>query len=138
MNNRVIKPQDNRKHGLKTIDILIVEDNPEVKEAMVWFIELQGYTVCCADNGRHALTLLKNELCPSLILLDLMMPEMDGFAFRDVQAQWPYLAAIPTIVTSANGRIERMEQRENEFFMKKPIDTHILLSLLQKYLRSAS
>jgi DNA-binding response OmpR family regulator len=135
LDSLVIKPQDDKTLELKKVDILIVEDNLEVKEAMTWFIELQGYSVCCADNGRHALTVLKNELRPGVILLDLMMPNMDGFAFREIQAHWPDLAAIPTIVTSASWKIDHMEQRDNEFFMKKPIDTHLLLAFLEKHLR---
>ena len=62
--------------------ILVVEDDDEIREAMVLVLEQQGYSVYEARNGREALELLHDGETPRLILLDLMMPVMDGWQFR--------------------------------------------------------
>jgi CheY-like chemotaxis protein len=62
--------------------ILIVEDNPDTRETLADFLAFEGYAVRGAANGQEALTVLQKEPLPDLILLDLMMPVMDGCEFR--------------------------------------------------------
>jgi len=81
--------------------ILLVEDNADVLDVTRVLLESEGYAVATAVNGADALALLRAGLRPSLIVLDLAMPVMDGWEFRDAQRADPALCAIPTIVYSA-------------------------------------
>jgi len=83
--------------------ILLVEDNLDVLDVTRVLLESEGYAVATAVNGADALALLRAGLRPCLIVLDLSMPVMDGFEFRDEQRADPELRAIPTIVYSAIG-----------------------------------
>lgn len=81
--------------------ILLVEDNLDVLDATRVLLESEGYAVATAVNGADALAQLHSGLRPRLIVLDLSMPVMDGWEFRQVQRDDPALRAIPTIVYSA-------------------------------------
>lgn len=83
--------------------ILLVEDNLDVLDVTRILLEAEGYAVATAVNGADALALLRGGLRPCLIVLDLSMPVMDGWEFRDEQRADPELRAIPTIVYSAVG-----------------------------------
>src|SRR5512140_1028000 len=72
--------------------ILLVEDDPDGRACMSALLELEGYTVVTAVDGAEALERLRNGLQPGLIVLDLMMPGMDGFQFRREQLQDPRLS----------------------------------------------
>jgi CheY-like chemotaxis protein len=80
--------------------VLIVEDDPALRESMAEILADAGYSVGEARDGREGLDWAA-EHRPDLILLDLMMPRMDGWQFRTAQKQRPDLAAIPVIVMSA-------------------------------------
>jgi CheY-like chemotaxis protein len=80
--------------------ILLVEDDADTRDSMRRLLELWGYRVLCAADGREALSLLSGEL-PCLILMDLRMPDMDGWQFRQQLWQEPRLATIPVILISA-------------------------------------
>lgn len=85
-----------------------------------------------ASNGREALRLLKDEkIRPDLILLDIMMPEMDGWEFRAAQQEDPELAGIPVIVFTAYGSPrEVVERLQPAAFVRKPLRLDELLSTL--------
>ncbi len=85
--------------------ILIVEDDRDVADVLAEVLELEGYHTARFGNGREALDYLRRGNRPDLILLDLMMPVMDGFEFRREQEQTPELAAIPVVALSADGNI---------------------------------
>ncbi len=80
--------------------ILIVDDNADRRESCRALLEVAGHAVDLAASGDHALRLLRSGLRPNLILLDIMMPGMDGFEFRQAQLGDPELAQIPVIVCS--------------------------------------
>lgn len=82
--------------------ILLVEDDLDVRGTLAELLEEHGYEVVCAGNGEEALAELSSPAAPSAILLDLAMPVMDGWTFRRRQRSDPRLAAIPTVVISAN------------------------------------
>jgi CheY-like chemotaxis protein len=82
--------------------ILVVEDDPDLRGALVALLESRGYCVVAAEHGRDALERLRSSSPVCLILLDLFMPEMDGWAFRTAQLGDPSLAAIPVLVMSAD------------------------------------
>ena len=82
--------------------ILIVEDDGDTREVMKVFLELHGYTVDVASDGAEGLSKLRAGFRPCLILLDLMMPEKNGFQFRVEQIMDPVLAEIPVVVYSGD------------------------------------
>jgi CheY-like chemotaxis protein len=82
--------------------ILVVEDNPIAREALKRFLEADGYRVHCAQNGREALESVQAAELPCLILLDLTMPVMDGWQFRQLQKESPLFAHIPVVLVSSD------------------------------------
>jgi CheY-like chemotaxis protein len=92
--------------------ILLVEDAQEISSSVAELLTDEGYEVSCAANGLEALALLQStEALPDLILLDLMMPEMDGYQFRTEQKQNPLWSAIPVVLMTAGVDI-RAKARE--------------------------
>jgi CheY-like chemotaxis protein len=84
--------------------ILVVDDNEDVLEVVGALLQSEGYGVATASNGAEALEHLRAGLKPALVVLDLTMPVMDGWEFRDRQLRDPELRDIPTIIYSAIGR----------------------------------
>jgi len=78
--------------------ILIVDDDPNLQRLMTKFLKMEGFASIPASNGREALDYLRGGGDVSVILLDLRMPVMDGWAFRREQRSDPGLAAIPVVV----------------------------------------
>jgi CheY-like chemotaxis protein len=112
--------------------VFIVEDDPDTREMLTSFLQLEGYQTESAPNGRAALDRLHAGAEASVILLDLMMPVMDGWQFRSKQTEDARLARIPTIVVSAAGR-ERMAQIQADAYLAKPIDIDELLTKVSEF-----
>ena len=112
--------------------ILIVDDDPDVRDSIGEALEEGGYRVTTASNGKEALRLLKEQkVRPDLILLDIMMPEMDGRGFRAEQRKDPELAAIPIVVFTAYGSPKDVaKELEAAGFLKKPLRLDDLLSTI--------
>ncbi len=88
--------------------ILIIEDSTDLQALMGRLFKSEGYTVSQALNGREALDFLKSTTeLPSLILLDIMMPVMDGFEFRNEQRKDSRLASIPVVVMTADSEPQK-------------------------------
>ena len=83
--------------------VLIVDDDPDFRDAVADLLKGEGFDVMMASNGRQALELLSGGLRPLAILLDLMMPVMNGMTFRAEQLKNPALSKIPVAVLSASG-----------------------------------
>src|SRR3712207_5746973 len=107
--------------------VLIIEDDVDTREMLCRFLEFEGFAVESAANGQQALDHFKTGGSASVIVLDLMMPVMDGWEFRRRQVQDARLAKIPTIVVSAAGR-ERMAQISADAYLSKPVDMDELLA----------
>ena len=116
--------------------ILIVEDDFDTREMLGRFLELEGYAVESASNGRQALERLEEGARACLILLDLMMPVMDGWQFRREQVQNEALADIPVIVVSAAGR-DRIQQIQADAYLSKPVDLDELLLRIRQFCRAS-
>jgi CheY-like chemotaxis protein len=112
--------------------ILIVEDDLDTREMLGRFLELEGYSVETAINGREALERLEEGARACVILLDLMMPVMDGWQFRRAQIEKQELAGIPVIVVSAAGR-DRIQQIHANGYLSKPVDLDELLTQIRQY-----
>ena len=87
--------------------ILLVDDNSDILEVIRVILENEGYDVATAGNGADALAQLRAGLVPQLIILDLTMPVMDGWEFRNHELADPALRDIPTLVYSAVGSVRR-------------------------------
>ena len=109
--------------------ILVVEDDESVLEAITEFMVTVGYPVNAAHNGEEAIDRAR-DTHPSLILLDLSMPVMDGWEFLRRRPAEPSIADVPVIVLSAlvSGTIEGADG-----YLTKPIDVGRLLSILDRY-----
>ena len=112
--------------------ILVVEDNDDVREMMAVTLELEGHHAVTAANGREALDMLRRGLEPSLILLDLMMPVMNGWDFKAAVEADPVLRDIPIVVVSA-GAGESVARAAAQAFVAKPIDVERLLAVVGDY-----
>jgi CheY-like chemotaxis protein len=84
-------------------NVLVVDDDEDIRESLADALRECGYEVAVAINGRDALGKLRDGIRPAIILLDLMMPVMDGWQFRAEQAEDATLADIPVIIISAAG-----------------------------------
>jgi CheY-like chemotaxis protein len=116
--------------------IFIVEDDTDTREMLGRFLELEGYAVETAANGAQALQRLAGGARVNLILLDLMMPVMDGWQFRKEQIRRAELAEIPVIVVSAAGK-DRIEKIDADAYLSKPVDLEELLERVTEYCRLA-
>ena len=114
--------------------VLIVEDDADLREMMAQLLALEGYQATTVANGREALEYLQHERAPDVILLDLMMPVMDGWEFRRQQKADPQIAPVPVIVLSALDQ-RRAAPVEAEAFLNKPLDFDRLLELVRDHCR---
>lgn len=112
--------------------VLIVEDDPDQRDAVTLALEGEGYTVVRASTGLEALELLLGGTRPCMILLDLMMPEMDGVQFRDEQLKSDELARIPVVVLSAFGQATRAKYLQVAEYLRKPVELDRLLSVVER------
>src|SRR6188474_3470219 len=81
--------------------LLIVEDDKEIRDTLRFVLEQEGFEVSVAGNGVEALALLPHITKPSLILLDIMMPQMNGTEFADILDKDPLYSSIPVVVLTA-------------------------------------
>jgi CheY-like chemotaxis protein len=118
--------------------VLIVEDDPDLREMMAQLLTLEGFHTAAVANGREALNYLQTgDHPPEVILLDLMMPVMDGWEFRRQQQANPAVADVPVIVLSALDQ-SRAANVNAAAFLKKPLDFDRLLELVRRYCPDAS
>ena len=112
--------------------VLVVEDDEGTREMLRYLVESAGYPVVTASNGREALEQLSNGLIPSLILLDLMMPVMDGCEFDHALARDLQLSSIPTVVVTAFPERATGLARHLSV-MQKPVEIDAVLALVKQY-----
>lgn len=123
--------------GLKSV--LIVDDDDDIRETVALALEFEGYPILKASNGKEALALLEGlEVLnyPGLIILDLMMPVMDGSSFlHHVHTNMAEtLGKIPVILATAKGSLEAIKYAElAQGRMKKPIDLDDLYATVKTY-----
>jgi CheY-like chemotaxis protein len=110
--------------------VMIVEDDRDTREMLGRFLELEGFEVRTAANGQIALNSLQEEGGPSVILLDLMMPVMNGWQFREEQARNPRFSRIPVVVLTAAGPREDIPAISADGWLSKPVDFDRLLATI--------
>ncbi len=119
--------------------LLVVDDDLDIRDALQDVFELEGYAVLLAADGLEALTQLRQvESPPHLILLDLMMPRMDGFAFREALRHDANLSDIPVLVASADLDVKGAAEGLNVAgWLRKPLDLSELLSAVKRLSHAA-
>jgi CheY-like chemotaxis protein len=113
--------------------VLIVEDDPDIAETIAMMLTDRGYRTDTAANGREALDRLSRPPRPSLILLDLTMPKMDGREFRRLQLETPELASIPVVVLTADASANRQSEVSATGWLVKPVALDTLLDTVVRY-----
>jgi CheY-like chemotaxis protein len=112
--------------------VMIVEDDPVARELLRTFLQGAGYAVACAGNGREALDQLRRGGRPAVILLDLKMPIMSGWQFREEQRSDPALSAIPVVVFSGGDDLEAAAATLGAAaYFPKPIDPEELVATVR-------
>ncbi len=107
--------------------VLVVDDDPDILDAICDILEAEGYRVSRARHGVEALAAIDEER-PAVILLDLMMPVMDGVAFARALRERPRDAQVPILVISADGNPARAASVGAQGYLAKPFDIEVLLT----------
>ena len=111
--------------------ILIVEDDTSIRELLVEIFESEGYLVDSSVNGSEAILSLETNI-PDIILMDVMMPIMDGFAFRIEQMKNPLWNSIPVVAMSAQDQgLEKLSDFGITNFINKPLELNHLLETVR-------
>ena len=113
--------------------IMIVDDDPDIRELMKIFLEADGYHVHVAADGIQALEQLHAGARPDLILLDLMMPRMDGEQFMK-EIRGTRFAKIPVVIISGHSAVRRKTRElEAASFLMKPVEFNELLKTVRRF-----
>lgn len=114
--------------------VMVVEDDADIRETLTQILEEEGYTVVGAAHGAEALEQLQQGLRPGLILLDLMMPVMNGWQLREAMLESDELRNLPVVVVTADGGAQRNpEALQVNDVLAKPIDLPTLLGALERF-----
>ncbi|MDR7922227.1 MULTISPECIES: response regulator transcription factor [unclassified Thermosynechococcus] len=120
-----------------TAKLLLVDDEPGVREAVTAYLEDSGFEVTAVANGQAALEYLETNV-PDLIITDIMMPQMDGYAFLETVRQQPHLNHIPVIFLTARGmKRDRIQGYDAgcDAYLAKPFDPDELVAIIKNLLR---
>jgi CheY-like chemotaxis protein len=116
--------------------VLVVEDDPDIREVLEEMLDAGGHRVVTASNGREALAVLDRVASPCLVLLDLMMPVMSGFAFLEELERRPDRDRVSVLLISANAQVEQAARGTGVVgFVKKPFDLDDVLALVDDHAR---
>lgn len=112
--------------------VMVVDDDADVRDTVCDVLVTQGYEVVPAANGQEALDILRARSHGiGLIVLDLMMPVLDGWQFREIQVADAELGRIPVIVVTASGRVEGLDGGVK--VLKKPLSFAQLLAAVSAH-----
>ncbi len=116
--------------------VLLIEDDRDIRDSVVEALEDEGYAITCAIDGLDALAKLRTGAAlPRLILLDLMMPRMDGLQFRQEMLKEPRWAAIPVVVITADAQArEKARSLAAAGVLQKPVKLHDLCAIVRRTL----
>lgn len=123
--------EENKTGNSNYKSILVVEDNKEIQDSLKAALEIEGYIVFTADNGKEGIEQLAKIPTPCMILLDLMMPVMNGWEFVEEISKDIMLSAIPVVVVSAFG--DKKGTPKTQGYIQKPIDLDALLNTVSKH-----
>jgi len=113
--------------------VLVVDDDAEIRQALAELLEDEEYAVLLAANGKEALDLIGRGMRPDVILLDVMMPVMDGWHFLSARLRHPDLVEVPIIIISAGQEAEREAHKVGVFEVaKKPLHVDDLIHRIEE------
>jgi CheY-like chemotaxis protein len=113
--------------------VMVVDDDEHIRDALSSILEDEGYSTILADNGKSALEQLRaSSVRPCLIFLDLMMPEMDGWEFRQQQKAIPMHADIPVVVITAAG-VDRSATIDAAAVLHKPVSADTIMRAVDQF-----
>lgn len=108
--------------------ILIVDDDEGLRESLRDVLECEGFKVWTADNGQTALQILENDELPSVIVMDLLMPVLDGYEFRKIQLERAKIAQIPVIFLTGLGETQdHITLLKDCQIISKPVSLDLLI-----------
>jgi CheY-like chemotaxis protein len=110
------------------VAVLVVEDEPDIRECVVQFLLMEGFHVYQAGNGLEAIEALRNMPQPALILADLMMPVMDGPSLIAALREDDQFASLPVVIVSASNNELSGYRR-----VKKPVDLDDLRIIVEEF-----
>jgi two-component system response regulator MprA len=115
--------------------ICLVEDDRDIRDAVTDFLEFEGYEVVTCKNGQDALDRISGGLRPDLILLDLMMPILNGWQFLEIFSRdYPDLfAQIPVVIISAARETGTGPSEKAKAYLKKPLEMDDLMRTLEQF-----
>jgi CheY-like chemotaxis protein len=117
-------------------DVLIVDDDPDIRDAVGESLRYEGYDVHSAADGRDALDRLEYGLRPAVILLDLMMPVLNGFDVLEALKSRPEWKSIPVVIVSANRGYEAEDLSGAVSILRKPVNVDRLLAAVEQAVAS--
>jgi CheY-like chemotaxis protein len=116
--------------------IFVIDDDQGIRDAVGELLEMEGYSVLTAGNGQEGLAQLRSPPAPDLILLDMMMPGMDGLEFRDQQMAEKLCLGVPVVLMSAAHRLEERQKSAGlTDHLSKPMDISDLLDKIEKNIK---
>jgi CheY-like chemotaxis protein len=118
------------------LDVLIVDDDPDIRDAMGECLRYEGYDVHSAADGRDALDRLEYGLRPAVILLDLKMPVLNGFDVLEALKSRPEWKSIPVVIVSANRGYEAEDLSGAVSILRKPVNVDRLLAAVEQAVAS--
>jgi len=121
---------------VKTLDtILIIDDEPSIRDVLKLALELEGFNVVTANHGKAGLDLLLAGLQPKLIILDMMMPVMDGWAFlAALKSEAHHLPPVsPVIIFSASREAAEVAKAQAQGFLRKPVEIEKLYQTVRSF-----
>ncbi len=110
--------------------VMLIEDDFILRAHLAELMMIEGYVVSCAADGAEALRRLQHEPTPSLILMDIVLPHVDGIAFRQAQLRDPILSQIPTIAMSALKNIGDIRGLAFSAVIRKPLNFNRLMDVM--------
>jgi CheY-like chemotaxis protein len=114
--------------------VLVVDDDADIRDSIGDILELRGYQVVRAANGREALERLRSGPLPCVILLDLMMPVLNGWEFRAQQTSDQKLAEVPVVVISGDGSTDQKAASIGvQEYLRKPLELSAILDVVRRH-----
>jgi CheY-like chemotaxis protein len=114
--------------------VLIIDDNQDFRSPLQHLLREEGYSVSTASNGQEALAFLRNHPLPCLILLDLMMPVMNGWEFRNEQLKDSQLSSVPTVLLTGMLSLEEVSDTLHPAgYISKAAPYETILETVQRY-----
>jgi CheY-like chemotaxis protein len=112
--------------------VLVVDDDPDIRDSLTELLEEEGYSAVGVANGHEALQCLRERKGICLVLLDWMMPVMDGATFLEAQAREAAIARVPVVIVTAAGAAH-LSGLEGKPVLAKPIQLEVLLNVVKAH-----